>query len=211
MPREFRRCALAALGILALAGALSCALLAFTGSWLRLAESPRHADVIVVLAGSFERSLYAAELYHQRYAARVAISVPAREAGHQKLEAIGIVLPDAVTVHRQVLLKKGVAAEDILTFGQGSISTVQEAQVLRSLYARPGRRLLVVTSPYHARRARLIFDRVFEDTGASVTVVATPYEDYREDWWRSQDSARNTVLEIAKIAYYLAGGRFLAE
>lgn len=202
---------MAALGILALAGALGGVLLAFAGSWLRLTESPGQADVIVVLAGSFERSLYAAELYHQRYATRVAISVPAREAGHRKLEAIGIVLPDPVSVHRQVLLKKGVAAEDILTFGQDSISTVQEAQILRRVFARPGGRLLVVTSPYHARRARLIFDRVFEGSGTSVAVVATPYEDYRDDWWRSQDSARNTVLEIAKIAYYLVGGRFLAE
>lgn len=208
MLRELRRCALVAFAAALLAGALLFVLVVFAGSWLRLAEIPRKADAIVVLAGSFERSLYAADLYNQRYAPKVYLSVPAREAGNLKVEAIGIVLPDPVEIHKQILLKKGVSAEDVLTFGKGSLSTAEEAEALKSLYAKPGLRLLVVTSPYHARRARMILDRAFKDLAVEITVVGTPYEEFREDWWRSQDSASKTVLEIAKIAYYLAGGRF---
>lgn len=208
MLRELRRCALVAFAAALLAGALLFIFLFFAGSWLRAAEPPRKADAIVVLAGSFERSLYAADLYNQRYAPKVYLSVPAREAGNLKVEAIGIVLPDPVEIHKQILLKKGVSADAILTFGRGSLSTAEEAEVLRGLHAQTAQRFLIVTSPYHARRARLIFDRAFHGLAAEITVVATPYEEFREDWWRSQDSAVKTLLETAKIAYYVAGGTF---
>ena len=208
MLKQITRCALVALGLVLLLGALLAGVLAYAGSWLRLVEGPRAADAIIVLAGSYERSLYAADLYRQRFAPKVYVSVPARDAGNLKIEAIGIRLPNEVEIHKQILLKKGVPAEAILSFGRGSLSTAEEAEVLRSVHTKTGLRLLIVTSPYHARRARMIFDRVFRGLGAEITVVATPYEEFREDWWRSQDSAAKTLLEIAKIAYYVAGGRF---
>ena len=208
MFKELQKCALCALGLLGLAGVLLWLALLFAGGWLRLVESPRNADAIIVLAGSYERSLYAADLYQQHYAPKVYVSVPALDAGNAQIEALGIALPQDVEIHRQILLKKGVPAQAIMTFGQGSLSTAEEAEVLKRLFASPGLRLLVVTSPYHTRRAALILHCAFDGTGIGVTVVATPYEEFREDWWRSQDSARNTLLELAKIAYYYSGGRF---
>ncbi len=195
-------------GACVLVAGLSVAALGYAGYWLQLAENPRPADAIIVLAGSFERSLYAADLYQQHYAPRIYLSIPAHETLAGQLEALGIVLPDEVDIHKQILLKKGVPARDTLTFGHGSLSTAQEAAALKTQFAHPGASLLVVTSPYHTRRAKLILERAFADTGISITVVATPYEEFHKDWWRSQASARNTVLELAKIAYYYAGGRF---
>ena len=49
-----------------------------------------------------------------------------------------------------------------------------------------------------------------DGSDVGIVVVATPYEEYREDWWHSQDSARKTVLELAKLVYYYAGGRFIS-
>lgn len=201
-------CAAWALGAFVLVAGLSVAALAYAGFWLQLAENPRSADAIIVLAGPFERSLYAADLYHQHYAPRIYLSIPARVSVTRQLEELGIALPHELDIHRQVLLKKGVPTRDTLTFGQGSLSTAQEATALKSQFTKPGSRLLVVTSPYHTRRAKLILERAFADTDISITVVGTPYEEFHQDWWRSQDSARNTVLELAKIAYYYAGGQF---
>lgn len=194
--------------MLALIVALSIVTLAYASRWLQLPAHPRTADAIIVLAGSFERSLYAADLYNQDYAAKVYVSVPAPDPGSRKVEALGIALPRDFEIHRQILIKKGVPPRDVLGFGQDSLSTADEADALRRAFTKPGQSLLVVTSPYHSRRAKLILERVFEGGGIDVTVVATPYEEFRDDWWRSQDNARNTLLELAKIAYFYLGGRF---
>ena len=187
---------------------LSVAALGYAGRWLQLSGKPRPANAIIVLAGSFQRSMYAADLYRQHYAPKIYLSVPAREAEARQLEALGIVLPYEVDIHRQILQNKGVPARDILIFGVDSVGTAQEAEMLRREFSKPETSLLVVTSPYHTRRSTLILDRAFAGTDININVVATPYEEFREDWWRSQDSARNTLLELAKIAYFYAGGQF---
>lgn len=205
---SIKRCVFCALGLLMMIALMLGAALLSAGGWLRLVESPRQADAIIVLAGSYERSMHAADLYRENFAPNVYISVPAPDAGNRQIEALGIVLPKELEIHRQILLKKGVPAGNILTFGRGSLSTAEEAEALKKLFTRTGQQLLVVTSPYHVRRAKFILERAFDGTGIGITVVATPYEEYRDDWWRSQDSARKTVLELAKIVYYHAGGRF---
>jgi uncharacterized SAM-binding protein YcdF (DUF218 family) len=206
--KRIRNCLLCAFGVLTLGGIVAAIALLYAGSWLKLATSPREADAIVVLAGAYERSLYAADLYNQHLAPKVYVSVPVQDPGARKVEALGIPLPHEFEVHRQVLMKKGVPAGNIHSFGTANLSTAEEAEELRKLLAAKSERLLVVTSPYQARRAKLIFDRAFEGSGANITVVATPYEDFPDEWWRSQSSARNTVLELTKIAWFHLGGRF---
>jgi uncharacterized SAM-binding protein YcdF (DUF218 family) len=201
-------CVAWALGAFLVIAGLSAAALGFAGRWLHLSENPRPASAIIVLAGAFERSMYAADLYRQHYASKIYLSVPSRESDARQLEALGIVLPYEVDIHKQILLKKGVPAQDILTVGTGSLSTAQEAEMLKIEFVKPGTSLLVVTSPYHTRRSKLILDRAFAGTDIGITVVATPYEEFPKDWWRSQTSARNTLLELAKIAYFYAGGQF---
>jgi uncharacterized SAM-binding protein YcdF (DUF218 family) len=203
-----KRCVALACGAVILIAGLAVAALACAGRWLQLTETPRAADAIVVLAGSYERSLYAADLFAQHYAPAVYLSIPVREPGNAQIRALGIDLEEAIDIHRQILLKKGVPAASIRYFGQSSVSTAEEAVALKARFNQPGAHLLVVTSPYHTRRAHLIFRQAFENSGVDISVVGTPYEDFRTDWWRSQNSARNTLLELVKLFYFFAGGRF---
>jgi uncharacterized SAM-binding protein YcdF (DUF218 family) len=69
-------------------------------------------------------------------------------------------------------------------------------------------RLILVTSPAHTRRARIIFEDALRDSGSVLQVVGTPYEHFDQYWWRDQGSARIVVLELSKLVYYFAGGRF---
>jgi uncharacterized SAM-binding protein YcdF (DUF218 family) len=176
--------------------------------WLRAAEEPRAADAIVVLAGEPLRAQYAADLFKAGHAPRVLVSRPARYPREKMLDDLGVPFPRAEDVYLQVLVKLGVPAERIAVFGKDSISTVDEALALRQQFSGAPAKLLIVTSPYHARRARMVFHDYLPQV--EVHVVVTPYESYPDAWWRSQDAARNVVLELAKIAYYLVGGRFAA-
>ncbi len=186
--------------------------IATTGFWLvPAAEEIRQADVIVVLAGAYERSEYAADLYQEGWAPKIWVSRPAREPRKSKLEKYGFVIPTEEQVHLRVLLYKKVAPENIDYFGARSLSTADEALAMREKIGAHPLRLLIVTSPTHVRRARIIFEDALKGTGTSLQVVATPYERFEPYWWRDQDSARIVILEIAKIIYYAIGGRFTSD
>ncbi len=177
-------------------------------SWLSTAGSPAKADVIIVLAGEPARAIYGADLYVQGFAGKVYISRPIRLPGHRKLDELGVPFPRAEEVYRQVLIKKGVPDKDIGFFGEASVSTLEEALAVRKLTQGSNWRLLIVTSPYHARRTLMIFQDKLP--GAKITVVASPYEPFPVDWWKDQNAARNVLLEVVKILFYRLGGGFYA-
>ena len=181
------------------------------GFWLAPPkEPPRAADVIVVLSGGLERSMYAADLYRLGVAPKLWVSRPAKEQSLSTLEQLGIVLPDEETLHKQILTRKGVPVQAISFFGEGSVSTVEEARALKKL-AKSGMRMLVVTSPTHVLRARLMLSSALAGTGVDLQVLPTQYETFEWRWWENQESARSVVLEIAKLTYYFLGGRFFSR
>jgi uncharacterized SAM-binding protein YcdF (DUF218 family) len=181
------------------------------GYWLIPAQAPlRPADAIVVLAGGFERSLYAADLYNQGLALKVWVSRPARERSAQQLEELGIVLPSEQDIQRQILLRKGVPAGDIEFFGTGSLSTIEEAFALRERVAGAPQGLIIVTSPAHVRRAGITMNDTLTAQDVNLQVVGTPYEHFDPLWWRDQNSARAVILECAKLVHYMFGGRYLS-
>jgi hypothetical protein len=69
--------------------------------------------------------------------------------------------------------------------------------VLRRLADRQHwRRVLVVTSNFHTRRARHIFVRVFRDS-ADVRVIAARDSGYDPaDWWHSRTGIKSFFLEL---------------
>jgi uncharacterized SAM-binding protein YcdF (DUF218 family) len=178
----------------------------YAGEWLSAGDRPQKADAILVLAGSYSRPFQAADLYRQGYARKIYISAPARDDQYRLLDEAGVAFPREEEVVREVLLKKGVPASAIETFGKDSISTAAEARAARALFGTGAPRLLVVTSPYHLRRAKITFSDALP--AADIRVIATSYDAFPQAWWKDQSAARNVLLELAKIAFYQLGGRF---
>ncbi|HTP62355.1 MAG TPA: YdcF family protein [Burkholderiales bacterium] len=200
--------------LLVLALALAAATAYFfvhAGGWLNHPDAPIKADAIVVLSGRFERTMYAADLYRDGYAPVVVLSDAVADEGSAKLAALGIRLPSGEEIQRQILRAKGVPQEKIEMLGPLARSTADEAKTIAERYGQPGRRILVVTSPSHVLRARLIISRALEGRGATLAVCATPYEELPDRWWKSQDAARDVLLEWSKLAFYLLGGRYSAR
>lgn len=179
--------------------------------WLKQDDPAAKADAIVVLAGRYERSMHAADLYRAGHAPLVVVSEAVQDPGARQLEALGIRLPGAYDTYLRILQAKGVPEAAIQKLGPQAISTADEAQAIAARFGQPGKRVIVVTSPSHTRRARMIIDDALQGRGATVLMSATPYETFPDAWWRSQDAARDVLLEWSKIAFYLVGGRFRAE
>jgi uncharacterized SAM-binding protein YcdF (DUF218 family) len=201
--------------ILALWGAVTlvlmvCGLAAlfFAGSWLNNADPVAKVDALVVLAGAPERAMHAADLFLQGHASVVYVSRPARERGHHKLEEYGITLPTEECVNRTILNRRGVDDARIRVYSRGSVNTLDEAYALRTALPPTTRAIMIVTSPYHVRRVKMLFGDVFEDSGIEVRVIASPYEPFPDRWWSDQEAARQTVLEILKLAFYRLGGSY---
>ena len=193
--------------IVFVAGTIAAALgLTYAGEWLSVADRPQKADAIVVLGGDYSRPFQAADLYRQGLARKIYVSAPARGHEYRLLDEAGVPFPREEEIMRQVLLKKGVPAGAIDYLGKDLISTAAEAKATRALFADGKPTLLVVTSPYHLRRARMTFADALP--GADIRVIATSYDPFPQAWWKDQNSARNVLLELAKITFYQLGGRF---
>ena len=201
-----KKCGLFLFGVF-LAAAIGAAVgLIYVGEWLSAGDRPQTADAILVLGGGYSRPFHAADLYRQGFARKIYVSVTAREEQQRLLDEAGIAFPREEEVVRLVLLKKGVPADAIEYLGKDLISTAAEARAARELFARGAPRLLVVTSPYHLRRARMIFADAIP--AADIRVIATSYDPFPQAWWKDQNAARNVLLELAKITFYQLGGRF---
>jgi uncharacterized SAM-binding protein YcdF (DUF218 family) len=178
----------------------------FAGEWLVLNEEPAKSDAIVLLSGGMARPLYGADLYHGGYAPVIYVSRPKPDEQVLHVERLGIHIPRNEERYKEILVKKGVPEEAIRFFSQGHVSTVEEAESLReALDGRPIK-LLIVTSPYHTRRAKAIFEDVLPN--AEIRVVATPYENFDPQWWTDKHSAMAVVLETVQTLYYHLGGAF---
>jgi uncharacterized SAM-binding protein YcdF (DUF218 family) len=85
-------------------------------------------------------------------------------------------------------------------------STFDEARVIREYaVAHRFRSLIVVTSPYHSRRALWTLDAVFRGSGITigmepvVRVVGSPPAAY---WWLKRNGWRFVPTEYVKLVYY---------
>ncbi len=110
---------------------------------------------------------------------------------------------EAALNERRQALAEGVPASRMLVVTR-STSTREDALYTRELMSQEGlRSAVLVTSPYHERRASLTFAKAFE--GSGISVASYPVQDDRwqpDSWWRSSDTISLTLVELAKLAYY---------
>jgi uncharacterized SAM-binding protein YcdF (DUF218 family) len=182
------------------------------GYWLQAGDEvdlSKKSDAIVVLGGSYFRPLYAAELYEKGVAPVIYVSRPIERKDRELLKSVGVNLPLQEEVFGRLLKKKGVPGDVIRFFGDSVISTAQEAQALKSEIGNERKTLVLVTSPYHVRRAKMVFEDVLPE--CKVLAMGTPYEVFPKRWWSTRQSALKTVNETVKIIFYMLGGQFESD
>jgi uncharacterized SAM-binding protein YcdF (DUF218 family) len=103
-------------------------------------------------------------------------------------------------------LTRGGIDESAVRFVGPATSTADEAGLIAGLARRCGwRRIVIVTSPYHTRRARWLFDRALSDT--HVAAVASEEPAHRWTWWAHESDTEAVLLEwvkgLASLRYLL--------
>lgn len=170
------------------------------GALLIVSGPLQEADAIVILAGDEdERLAHGAQLLERGYADWYVITNMHIETSNPQRSYAFIV--------RRKAMRLGVPEDRILTVPEIVATTYEEAVAIRAFTEQQGfRSLIVVTSPYHTRRARWIINEVFDGSGIAITV--RPVEDHgytAGSWWRSTAGWRFTTSEYAKLLAHLLG------
>ena len=172
---------------------------------LQIENRPEKADFIFPLAGDAQRLTRAAQLYKNGFASKILLS---NEINQRPLTVatFSATQSDSSTLHLNTLAAAGVHPGDIMQFGENLASTAEEAEALRTFLGNRTATILLVVSPYEALRAKIIFERTLPSVKWLVIWADQPR--LPEQWWRDKASSLTAVTEVAKIAYYLAGGVF---
>lgn len=193
---------------------LVLAALRWMGSFLVVSDEPVKSDAIIVLSGSIpDRALEAAELFREGMADMVILLHGELSPAHRYVEEkFGIDLPDDGEINGIILRRLGMPRERIIEIDKDAGSTEMEARVVKSTLRKLGiKRVLIVTSKYHTRRARMIFRSIL-GKGIEVRVIPSRYDDFAPTrWWRERRYARQVALEYQKIAAFWIGRLFGGE
>lgn len=150
-------------------------------------DRPEKVDVLITLAGDSERDLYAAELYRLGLAPKIIMSGCGSSAWKMAKRAVNI----------------GVRERDIIV-EEKSESTYQNAVYSRDIVlAQNFKSAIIVTSPYHMRRTKLVFGRVFRNTGVELLYCSTRDSGFNVDGQCKSEIDRQIVRrEYTKLVYY---------
>ena len=170
--------------------------------YLIINDKLQPAGVIFLLNSEFNtRPFRAAELYEQGLAPLVVIA----RSENTPVVDLGLV-PNDTDVSVGVLEKLGVPPEKIiiLPFQGGVTSTFDEAAALRKyLEARQVRKIILVTSAFHTRRAWWIFDKTLEGLPVTLEMAAVPYADFDQtNWWKNETGLVDLNNEYIKLIFY---------
>jgi len=164
------------------------------------------ADHAIVLDGNPQRLLRAKELLDQGLVNDIYVSngEPARPDDIDKIvSSLGYAPPDRTEIKVKILNVVGVAAEKIIVFGEGSLTTRDEAKALAERFKGQSPRLMLVTTNYHSRRALEIFEAALPSASIQVTCLGGCVAPAA--WWKDPTVAAQFVLEFVKHFYFRLG------
>lgn len=170
------------------------------GHYLALEDPLAPADAIVAISGD--------------QGARTATAVDLWKRGLAPLVVFAGSSEDPTSISSAEIMKReavklGVPADRVL-IEPSSATTKENATRVTDLFRTYGiKNAILVTSPYHQRRAALLFDRQFD--GAGITFRNYPARDHEWDanlWWTREPSRSLTLVEVAKLAVEVLGGLF---
>lgn len=174
-------------------------LLRALGAYLIAGNSLEKGDAVVALGGGGEwRVNEAASLVKDHYGQILILTEP------------GILEPGgalASGVFREEAIAGGLSPYAIILTEGVQKTTHDEAEAVLALMGKHQyKSLIVVTDPFHTRRAQMIFQEVFAGSGKTVSMHPVPQHWYRSgNWFLTGAGWAATLREYAKIVGFSLG------
>jgi uncharacterized SAM-binding protein YcdF (DUF218 family) len=170
------------------------------GNFLIVSDKIVPADAIVVLSGGeSDRLPQAARLFKKGYGSEVILTRTALIDSNPPIDPNHFKEIQAVDL--------GIPPEQTIITNEQVDGTLDEANAVLDVMQRHGyKSAIVVTDPYHSRRARIIFDDVFEGTNINVMIYPVGNSWYRATtWWLHPQGWVYTAEEYFKLLAYWMG------
>jgi len=166
-------------------------------------DSPlQKADLIFVLNGDYNtRPFYASDLYRQGLSPLALIA----QAESSPAELLG--LEDNPThIAVEVMQMKGIPKEAILILKENGpvTSTFDEARALRTyIETHEVHSVILLTSEFHTRRARWVFERELRGLPVRLEVAGAPHIGFDAgSWWQNESGLIYVNNEYIKLLFY---------
>ena len=175
-------------GVIVIAGIIA------VGFYLSPQNELKPADAIVVISGgeTDQRVKEGVELFHQGLAPTLIMSGAARDSG----------ISNAAAMQRSAVAQ-GVAEERILVEDKAQ-DTLGNAKYVRELLSDHDiKSIILVTSPYHQRRADLTFRRYLGKDFPIINHSAADSAWRKNGWWKDTWARHLTFQELGKIIYLI--------
>lgn len=174
--------------------------------FLIVRAGPARADAVVVLSGSpvyDERVRYGIALLREGRANTLVLTNDGLRGRWSRRRQANLT---SVERAKDVVIDAGIDEQRLVILPTRVNSTYDEAVVVRAFAERTGiSDVLVVTSPYHSRRALWVFRRVLGPAGVEVG-VDSPLPGQQSprpgEWWLSRGGWYSVALEYVKLVYY---------
>ena len=169
---------------------------------LQRSETPRAADAIVVFAGGVGESGQAGGGYQERVKEAIALYQKGL-ASHIVFSSgyVGPLFPEA-SIMQQLAVSSGHVPADAIVLETRAANTYQNVTFTRRILTEQHwTRILLVSSPYHMRRALLTWRKVAPE----IEVVATPVSEsqfYTHDRGATFEQLRGLLQEYVAIGVY---------
>jgi uncharacterized SAM-binding protein YcdF (DUF218 family) len=202
-----RDLAVAALVVIALVVVGHGPVLRLIGRALVVEDPVAKADAIVVVAGGTpSREEAAARLFREGLAPDVVLSNQFTPDRVRQLITMGARRFDYQGESRVVLEQRGVPAQAIVALSQPVKTTEAELKVVgEAARSRGWRRVILVTSPQHSRRVKLVWSRQAPADIESIVRIAQDDDFLDGDWWRKRREAEAILHEYLGLAAIYLG------
>ncbi len=177
------------------------------GHWLLVDDPLQPATAAVVFGGHVPfRAMEAAAIYHRGLVTEVWLTQGAIHEEDAAMVSLGIHVIPEHEYSRQVLERLGVPPASIRILDVRVNNTAEEISVIACETRRVGgKRVILITSKSHARRVRVIWQKLVGDAPQAI-VRYTPDDPYNPDrWWRNSHEALLVTREAFGLLNAWAG------
>lgn len=170
------------------------------GHFLAAEDPLAKADAIVALSGDQGARLSTAvDLWKQGVAPIIVFAGASLDPAS----------PPSAELMKREALRLGVPAESVMIEPSSATTEENATRVVDLLFAHQIRTAVLVTSPYHQRRASILFARQLAGTG--IIFRNYPARDSSWDpnlWWTGDPARSLTLVEVTKLGIEVMGSTF---
>jgi uncharacterized SAM-binding protein YcdF (DUF218 family) len=175
------------------------------GRWLMVEDPLQKSDAILLLSGGMpECALQAARIYNQGYAPEVWLTHSVEPGATLHKYGVNYIGEDAYD--RQLMMHEGVPESAIRQLEPPIVNTADEIRTAaRAMAHTKERRIIIVSSKAHTRRAKTLWNRLASKDGTAIVRGASDDPFDAAHWWRNTTDALTVVREVLGLLNAWAG------